>query len=200
MRHTTLGIAIALLLIAMLPSTAFSKSIFQSSHLFPFGEPGNLVTPGAATLTRTSKRLSMTASVTGLEPGHVYTVWWVLFNRPEACENPIGDFAACSDLDFPIAKVGAAIIWAAGAIADDSGTARFTGELSKGRAPEGIFVSPVGIGRLVRPKRAEVHLLFVEHPAATDLLGEVDVALTTPSGGCGGPCPHPAATIFNAPE
>ncbi len=186
--------------------TGFSPSLmasnngtFSAAHFFPFGNPSDLSVPGGATLLRTNRALSMSASVTGLTPGAVYTIWWIIFNNPKACQNPLGEFSACSDLDFPNPRVGAAIVWAAGTIADSSGTASFAGRLRKGRPPVGVFVPPVGIRQLRNPKGAEVHLLAVEHPEAVSLLGAVDIALTTPFGGCGGPCPNAFATIFNPP-
>ena len=160
-----------------------SKATFSATNLFAFGDPSQPV-PGAATLIRTDYGLELSMSVTGLTPGHVYTVWWIIFNNPRGCEHPIPGVSLCGGADQGGKHARSATLWAAGAIADEGGTAEFKAKLKRGALPKGLFVSPKGVGRLTRPHRAEVHVLGVRHPAATTLspLGLVADALTTPVG------------------
>jgi hypothetical protein len=62
---------------------------------------------GTSTLTRTNSGISLSLETTGLEPGHAVTIWWMV-------ANPDG---------------GVAVLYAAGHVIDDSGTAQFGGSL-----------------------------------------------------------------------
>ena len=152
---------------------------------------------GATTLTRSPGGLSMTLSATGLKPFHVYTVWWILFHKPWLCEHPIEGFGACSSPDLDNMS-NTAVLRAAGAIADASGTLSVSGQLGVGRPPTGMRVR----GQLLRPlptspfdsgwvplvlPASEVHIGLAEHP-------EVDA--TTVTAEIANPGPVVAASIF----
>ena len=68
------------------------------------------VVVGTSTLTRTDSGISFSLETSGLEPGHAVTVWWMVVN-------PDG---------------GMAVLYAAGHVIDDSGTAEFGGHLQVG--------------------------------------------------------------------
>jgi len=158
---------------------------------------------GATTLTRSSDGLSMTLSATGLKPFHVYTVWWILFHKPWLCEYPIEGFGACSAPDLDNLS-NTAVLRAAGAIADASGTISVSGSLGVGQRPAGMPVR----GRLKPPQSPfegetisffgpllellwtqppEVHVALAEHP-------EVDAM--TVADEIKNPGPVVAASIF----
>ncbi len=65
----------------------------------------------------------------GLEPGNVYTAWWVLANNPEVCEAD-----PCSGGDFIGKAVEAetVVTYADGVIVDESGEAHFASFLPAG--------------------------------------------------------------------
>ena len=65
---------------------------------------------GSSTLTRTPSGVSFSLQTTRLSPGHAVTVWWMV-------ANPDG---------------GMAVLYAAGHVIDDSGTAEFGGSLKAG--------------------------------------------------------------------
>jgi hypothetical protein len=68
------------------------------------------VVVGSSTLTRTETGISFTLETSGLDPGHVYTVWWMV-------TNPDG---------------GVAVLYAAGHVVAGSDTTTFAGYLAVG--------------------------------------------------------------------
>ena len=69
-------------------STAQAGAKFSSTQLFVMGDPSQPVA-GAATLLRRAHGIEMTLNVDDLAPGHVYTIWFVVFNNPDGCQNGI---------------------------------------------------------------------------------------------------------------
>ncbi len=155
--------------------------------------------PGAeAMLTRMEHGVSMTLDTRGLEPGDVYTIWWVIFNLPENCsDDECGQndvFMMDNENNFILdgnnrrqlnrAGIDAAqisILWAAGSIVDEDGTAMF-----QGRLPIGDTTGDVQFGPgLLNPMGADVHLVARTHgPAQPGMLRE---QLFTQWGGCPDP-------------
>ena len=88
---------------------ATAQAIRSTSKVTLIADP--LAPPvGTSTLTRTGSGVSFSLETTGLEPGHAVTVWWMV-------ANPDG---------------GVAVLYAAGHVIDDSGTAEFGGYLQVG--------------------------------------------------------------------
>lgn len=112
----------------------------------------------------------MEIATTGLEPGAVYTVWWVVFNNPGACSPAMdGDpsvsvcgeddiFNADGDVD-PNVLARVSIMWATGGMADMDGAAAFSAAVSEGPAPGEILFGPA----LEDAQAAEVHLVVRTH-------------------------------------
>jgi hypothetical protein len=67
----------------------------------------SLVVFGSSTLTRTASSISFSLQTSGLNPGHAVTVWWMVVS-------PDG---------------GVAVLYAAGHVIDQDGTAEFGGSL-----------------------------------------------------------------------
>ena len=65
---------------------------------------------GSSTLTRTDSGIAFTLETSGLEPGHAYTIWWMV-------TNPDG---------------GVAVLFAAGHVVGGTGNAAFSGHLAEG--------------------------------------------------------------------
>ena len=82
---------------------------------------------GTATLTRTAVGVKLTANSTLLDAGAAYTLWWIIFNNPAAC-----DPAGCSDADFGNPDVEASIMNATGRVADATGNGTFSAFLPVG--------------------------------------------------------------------
>jgi hypothetical protein len=157
---------------------------FQATNMFAFKNAnGEMLGPpftevdGTATLTRTEEGISYEIYTTGLEPG-AYTVWTVIFNRPEACEGPCNG----PDLDNP--NVKGSVVYGTGLIVGSDGIGNFRGTLAKGVPLAGVQVNvPHGTAYgLEDPMKAEVHLALRAHGAPQN--GLTYSQLTTFGGGC----------------
>ncbi len=169
---------------------AHAESTAVNMTWFPSLEPA----VGASILTRHANSVEMRIHTTGLEPGHAYTVWWVIFNNPDACSDD------CDEDDFPegvpAAKVGdepadpevqASVLWAAGGIAGSDGTADFHARLLVGEPPMPPEFGP----GLTDPLNAEIHLPVRSHGLA--VVGRVAEQLSTINGMCNFTKPDPGS-------
>jgi hypothetical protein len=103
-------VALALVgLLSAIPLTHAGAATQTTSDVTLISDP-SAPPPGTSTLTRTDSGISFSLQTSGLEPGHAVTVWWMVVN-------PDG---------------GVAVLYAAGHIIDDSGTAEFGGYLQVG--------------------------------------------------------------------
>lgn len=160
------------------PVTATAGAHEASVHSLPEGTG----VPGASSwLARDDGGALMAMHTTGLEAGSAYTVWWVVFNRPEGCTTRPAKPVRCGpgDLESPLAEASA--LFAAGGVAAGRGDAFFGGRLpvrdTSGCQPE----LPCREG-LTNPQGAEIHLVVRSHgPAVPE---HVDVQMTTFDGGC----------------
>ncbi|MFC1748308.1 hypothetical protein ACFL2V_05825 [Pseudomonadota bacterium] len=120
---------------------------------------------GASFLTRDKKSIKMEGFTTNLEPNSTYTIWWVIYNKPELCVDGNGMFdeVGCGKdevLDPELAEITkSSMLWGGGFISDAQGNAHFSAELYK-KNPLGEV--PMGPG-LLKPKTAEVHFLIRSH-------------------------------------
>jgi hypothetical protein len=146
----------------------------------------SMVSGGSSTLVRTKEAISASLQTSDLEPGNVYTMWWVIFNNPEKCEHPISGITSCGEGDVlgqPLGEtpVQVSVQYAAGNIVGETGTVNFGAYLQEGELPEQPGQLVFGPG-LINAKKAEVHLVVRDHgPAIT---GMVEDQLTTFGGGC----------------
>ncbi len=138
-------------------STADVVTFFLEDEVTPAA--GDVV--GTAELTRTAAGVRLTANSTLLEAGAAYTLWWIIFNNPAAC-----DPAGCSGADFGTAAVEASIMNATGRVADATGNATFSAFLPVGF----MHTEPVsGNGRqllgpgLQNATGAEIHVVIRCH-------------------------------------
>jgi hypothetical protein len=100
-----------------------------------------------------------------LIPGHVYTLWWVIWNNPQNCVIP----GECNEPDFPnAAKVGVDILYAgSGHVVGASGKGTFYGRLRAGDDSESMSAD-FGLPRACGLQKgntfsAEVHLVLRSH-------------------------------------
>jgi hypothetical protein len=147
------------------PGSAHARQTFQSANManvangMPF-TPAN----GAAYLIRSRNDLQGRVMLADLNPGHAYTVWWIIFNEPSGCSTqpctPGVDFGAG---DAAIHYAGSGIAASGG---DGGGVLNVSFETRDGAPPTGEFFVPglpeVGLTHNSGFK-AEVHFLMIDH-------------------------------------
>lgn len=75
---------------APLLNASTPASMIQSASVHWLSDLSD-VEGATAQLKRTKSGAAYSFRTTGLEKGHVVTMWWVIFNNPEECENPVPD-------------------------------------------------------------------------------------------------------------
>jgi len=118
-------------------------------------------TVGSAELQRAAMGLKLTVDTTMLTAGNAYTLWWIIFNNPAAC-----DPAGCSDADFGTAEVEASVLNATGRVVGADGNGTFNAFLPVGfmhtNTPSGNIRHAFGPG-LQNVAGAEVHVVIRSH-------------------------------------
>ena len=153
---------------------------------------------GSGQLTRTAGGVNLAIDTTMLDAGSAYTLWWVIFNNPGAC-----DPAGCSDADFGTAAVEASVMHATGRVADANGNGTFSAFLPAGfmhtnlSSQNGRHLFGPGLQNVAG---AEVHIVIRSHGPASGgteqistLLGDCNNA-ASPSG-----CYDGQAAVFPLP-
>ncbi len=154
---------------------------------------------GWSTLTRYESGVLMTLHTSGLNPGHVVTAWWVIFNEPSMCSD-----AACgeNDLFIPdeagevivgengpelnmdqIAATQSSVLGATGNLIPDSGEGHFAAWLGAGEVPIALW----GPG-LIDPMVAEIHVVLQDHGEM--IPDQFDTQISTFHGGCAAEFPN----------
>jgi hypothetical protein len=149
---------------------------------------------GTATLIRDDNKISMTFYAEGLTPGNAYTIWWVIWNKPENCATPY----ACEPADFGITQlVEVDALFAAGQVVGNNGVGSFAASLNEGDTTGSInhlFSEPPFA--LADARTAEIHLLLRDHGPA--IPGQVDAQISSYLGGCDVyTCAEPLVAIFS---
>lgn len=121
--------------------------------------PDQVDVHGMSRLVRRDNGVSMTLHTTGLTPGNVYTVWWVVVDHPELCEHPFGDYW-CSPPDFGNPELGISLTQAAGHVVRST-TAHFAASLRVGDTANLME----GEG-LTNPRGALISLVVRDHGPA----------------------------------
>ncbi len=155
------------------------------ADVFLFGTSAP-VAAASSTMIRTSHGVAMTLSTRGLQAGHVYTIWWVIFGEPQFCAT-----IPCTGADLANPAVMGSVAWATGDVADGWGFASFAAHLVPG-APEGVVVAG---NAAFNTRIAELHLV-VRHHNEVGANGAILLQqLTTLNAGCVGPCIDVQAAI-----
>jgi hypothetical protein len=142
-------------------------------------DPANAA--GTSMLVRSEHGVSFSYSTSGLAPGHVVTVWVVVFNNPAACAT-----RPCTPADMGAGNPAAEgdFLWGGGHVIGGSGRANFGGHLRVGDV-SGSGLAEVGgtaLG-LLNPMTAEIQLALHSHGPAVP--GQVlKSQLTSFLGGC----------------
>ncbi|GAA4313954.1 hypothetical protein GCM10023115_29250 [Pontixanthobacter gangjinensis] len=144
---------------------------------------------GEATLLRNQNGLSFSYKSDGLTPGYAYTMWWVIWNKPENCATP----GACLDPDVANPDVEVSIMAAGGHVVGKSGKGYFGGHINEGddsgSVNELLGLPPAGGLQEGNSFGAEVHLVVRSHGPA--IPGEVSEQISTYVGGCDAPFAFP---------
>lgn len=133
---------------------------------------------GEARLIRNENNITAEYESNDLIDGHAYTLWWVVWNKPENCNvNP------CEDPDFAN-PVDVDVLYATGNVVEGGGKGKFTAKLDVGNdsgSINDIFGLPP-VGGLQDTKTAEVHLVIRSH--GPKIPGKVHEQIQTYGGGC----------------
>lgn len=151
--------------------------VYQTVNVVAFAT--GMPVGGAGTVFRTRQSVDARIATSGLDLNAAYTVWWVVFNNPGACDAP------CNEPDLFNPAVDASVFYAAGFISGADGTGNVTAHLDAGRLPSGIDVLPVGTGRGLRRGnglRAEIHMVIRSHGPL--VVGQVDEQIGSFNGAC----------------
>lgn len=140
-------------------------------------EQGDLVEGSAGSAAVTHDGAKIRVKATGLEPGHVYTMWVVYFNDSTLCDG------GCNGPDLAVAG-GGVIGPFAGTIGADDGVNRFVARLETGDG--GSYVGPppppFAFAAYEAGPDNEFHVVIKSHgPIIEDILRD---QLTTYSVGC----------------
>lgn len=158
----------------------------------------SVVEDAEAILVRMHHGISMSINTTGLESGHAYTIWWVIFNHPENCSDGVcgpndvflmddeGQFILTDDGLRQANEAGREMTQvssfrATANIGYEDGTSVFKAHLPVGDTTDDISFGPALLDSL----GSEVHLVIRSHgPIIPEILNE---QLMTAWGGCPDP-------------
>lgn len=166
MKHSRLPVwltAIAAVLVAVvaLGASAQGQADVSTSSVLRFADFAT-VEGARSTLVHGDGYVAATLTTSGLAADAPYTLWWVVFNDPEAC---LGGVCDLDDLFFPDGTMNVnqaadiAILFADGTITDELGNAAFSAVLHEGQA-----LGEVVLGAGLRDAAyAEVHLVVRAH-------------------------------------
>jgi len=136
---------------------------------------------GKSTLHRNGNGITINFKTAGLMPGHAYTLWWVVWNKPENCATP----GACVESDFANAgQVEVQLLYATGSVAGNNGKGNFSAHLKEnddnGSVHE-LFGLP-NFGGLQDAQTAEIHGVLRSH--GPKIPGQVHEQINSYEGGC----------------
>jgi hypothetical protein len=140
----------------------------------------SLVT-GTSTLLRNETGVSAVLRTSELAPGHAMTLWFIVFNNPDACAT-----SPCSASDLFNPVVQGDFLLAAGNVVGGTGRAVYGGALqvgdTRGSGMIEIGFPELAVG-LLNPLTAEIHLAVHSHGPA--LRGrELAAQISSYTGGC----------------
>ncbi|MGH3716479.1 MAG: hypothetical protein ACRDT4_23910 [Micromonosporaceae bacterium] len=131
---------------------------------------GAAVAGASSSLTRTGSGVSVSLRTTGLSAGDAVTVWWVVFNHPEACDGMAGSPFRCAETDLFNPAVAASVQYAGGRIVGESGNYTVGSYLGEGDRAGCPFGADLCAG-LIDSHEADVHFVVRSHgPALAEYL------------------------------
>ena len=136
---------------------------------------------GLSTLRRNRNGITINFKTKGLNPGHAYTLWWVVWNKPENCAVP----GECDEGDFANAqKVEVQLIYASGHVAGNNGKGNFSAHLKENNSSGSIhrLYGLPDFGGLKDAQAAEIHAVLRSH--GPKIPGQVSEQISSYEGGC----------------
>ncbi|HEX6337208.1 MAG TPA: hypothetical protein VFZ85_09655 [Jiangellaceae bacterium] len=202
MRTFAWAVAAAAAVLVALPQAALAGTTNKEPVLeFATGEP----VVGAFSQVDRGENTVASKVRTRITPGHTYTLWYVIFNDPAACNGgECGeDDIFLADGSFNFAQIEAArisVVWGkAGDVANPAGRVKLDGGLAVGEVPTGpgikVVIGDPADGALVpgvvtglEHTAAEVHLVIQDHGPAHDDPALLELQTTSFQGACNPEC------------
>ncbi len=137
----------------------------------------NVVEGAKAMLVSTEAGIAGSFTTKNLNPGHVYTMWVAIMNKPEACEMKGVDHCTGKDIIKRSETVNSDVTYGDGVVVAADGTATFRTFIPAGA----LGYSWLGNG-LMNPTGAEIHFSLHDHgPMIPDKVQEM---ISTTREGC----------------
>ena len=156
--------------------SASADAVIRRTHVETHPSLGTqrIVEGAEATLTSTSAGSAVVVHTKGLTPGHIYSLWMVVVNKPSACAT-----SPCTGKDVlgNTSVVQADVMWGFGGVVGADGALRLHGWMPAGKWESSWF----GRG-LTNPKGAEFQLIINDHGAPLE--GRLARMLTSYREGC----------------
>ena len=166
-------------------SQTLEVAVFQPAGVVGGGvlTPGTEFPPdglGTGTLLRSDDRIEVHIETSGLPEG-AYTVWWVVFNRPENCAGQNG----CISPDVLNMDAEPSAFWATGGMVGEDGGANFQachffGDFRGAPGTQNFLDFGFGID----PEIAEIHSIIKYHGPASSDMNLLHDQVTTLLGSC----------------
>jgi hypothetical protein len=134
---------------------------------------GDMIEVGSSTIVRNDNGVSVRLSTSELEPGTAFTMWLVVFNKPENCD--VGAAGCDGDDVVPGTPAMVDVINVGGSLVGGSGKATVAAHQQVGEAGYSVF-QQLGAPSpgLVYARDAELHLVVRTHgPAIPGLIYEM---------------------------
>ena len=158
---------LSLILVGIL---SFSFNVSAKKSTFQAANSTDLKSAG--TLVRTKQFVDAHLSLSGLDADSAYTIWWVVFNKPDNCVNGPG---ACGPSDVPNA-IGS-VFYATGFVTGNDGNANINAHLNAGMLPKGLEALVPGGLKRGNGFNAEFHMVVRSHSSI--ILGTWDLVCST---------------------
>ncbi len=141
---------------------AAQGSIVTTSPVYWMWDPSTVI--GTSRLVRTGSGLSAVLHASGVPKGHAMTLWFAVFNNPEACGT-----SPCTLADAGNAEVRVDFLWGGGAVTGGSGKVHLAGHVKAGDPSGSVFIefgNPGAAIGVIDPRTADVMLLVHSHGPA----------------------------------
>jgi hypothetical protein len=189
-------ILVALALVGLLSVVLISRAGAATQTTSDVVWMSDATKAGTSTLTRTGSGIALDLHTTGLQAGHAVTVWWMVFNHPQACISGAStdtlDDPRCGMADINNSAAGLSVLYAAGHVIDQGGAADFGGHLAVGDTDRALPGMALG---LLDAAAADVHLVVRDHGPADP--GRVDEQIHT-IGACNPTCTDLQMSVHEA--
>jgi hypothetical protein len=107
--------------------------------------------------------VSATLRTSGLPAGDAVTMWWVVFNNPDACEGAAGVPLRCAESDLFNEDVAGSVQYAGGNVVGGSGHYSVGSYLSVGDTSGCAFGPGFLCAGLIDAREADIHLVVRSH-------------------------------------